>query len=167
MITFEEYVRLRGARLVGLARLLVHDRHLAEDLVQEVLGRAFARWNKIVKFGEPDAYVRRMLVNAHISRQRRRSSSELAVGDVADRADRTDVGGAAVERDAAWRLLAELPPKQRATLVLRYYEDLDDAAIAEILDCSPSTVRTQAMRALATLRRHLDVPAALARGGER
>lgn len=165
MITFEEYVRLRGARLVGLARLLSYDRHLAEDLVQEVLGRAFVRWNRIVKGGDPDAYVRRMLVNANISRLRRRPSRELATGDVADRADRTDIGAAAAERDAAWRLVATLPPKQRATLVLRYYEDLDDAGIAEILECSPSTVRTQAMRALATLRQRMDVPAALTRGG--
>jgi RNA polymerase sigma-70 factor (sigma-E family) len=165
VVTFDEYVRLRGARLVQLARLLVSDRHLAEDLVQEVLGRAFARWRKITNGGDPDVYVRRMLVNAHISWRRRKSSSELAVDTVADRSDGVDVGHDAAERDAAWRLVAELPPKQRAAVVLRYYEDLDDAAIAEILECSAVTVRTQIMRGLATLRQRLSAPPAFTRGG--
>jgi RNA polymerase sigma factor (sigma-70 family) len=96
-----------------------------------------------------------MLVNAHATWRRRRSSHEIATGDIGDRVDPADPGAAAAERDAAWRLVAELPPRQRATLVLRYFDDLDDAAIAAILDCSPVTVRTQAMRALATLRERL------------
>ena len=161
MITFDDYVRLRGARLVQLARLLVRDRHLAEDLVQEVLGKAFVRWQKIVKDGDPDLYLRRMLINANASWWRRRSSGELATGRIADRSDRVDIATQTAERDAAWRLVAQLPPKQRAAVVLRFYEDLDDAAIAEILQCSPVTVRTQTMRALATLRQRLGAPPAL------
>jgi RNA polymerase sigma-70 factor (sigma-E family) len=155
VVTFDDYVRLRGERLVRLARLLSHDRHHAEDLVQEVLAKAFVRWRKIAGVGDPDLYVRRMLINAHASWRRRRSTGELAVSDVGERADGTDVGAEAASRDAAWRLVAALPLKQRATLVLRYYEDLDDATIAEILQCSPATVRSQSMRALATLRRQL------------
>lgn len=152
MVSFDDYVRLRGARLVQLARLLIRDRHLAEDLVQEVLGKAYVRWGRITKGGDPDVYVRRMLVNAHASWRRRRSNRELATGTVTDRSDSFDVGHDTAERDAAWRLVVLLPPKQRAAVVLRYYEDLDIATIAEILECSTVTVRTQIMRALTTLR---------------
>jgi DNA-directed RNA polymerase specialized sigma24 family protein len=106
-----------------------------------------------------------MLVNAHVSWRRKRSSTEVADGaarvvGAGDRAvgrdgDVGDVGAETVEREAVWRLITRLPPKQRVTVVLRYYEDLDDVAIAEILGCSPVTVRTHAMRALATLRGRL------------
>jgi RNA polymerase sigma-70 factor (sigma-E family) len=164
VVTFDDYVRLRGTRLVGLARLLVRDRHLAEDLVQQVLEKAFVRWDKIAKGGDPDLYVRRMLINTNISWWRRKSNNELVTGTIADRPDRADVGSTVVDRDAAWRLVAQLPPKQRAAVVLRYYEDLDDAAIAEILQCSAVTVRTQTMRALATLRQRLGTPQALIQG---
>jgi RNA polymerase sigma-70 factor (sigma-E family) len=159
VITFDEYVRLHGARLVRLARLLVRDRHLAEDLVQEVLAKAFVRWSRVAGAGNPDVYLRRMLVNATISWRRRRSSREIAVAvdSIEGRADGADIGAAMAERDAAWRLVAALPPRQRATIVLRYFEDLDDATIADILECSTATVRSQAMRALATLRKHSTV----------
>jgi RNA polymerase sigma-70 factor (sigma-E family) len=158
MVTFDDYVRLKGERLVRLARLLVRDRYLAEDLVQEVLGKAFARWGRIVAGGDPDVYLRRMLVNANNSWWRRRSASELATGEVEwEVADPVDVGQESAERDAVWRIVAGLPAKQRAAVVLRYYEDLDDATIAEILGCSAVTVRTQTMRALATLRARMEV----------
>ena len=167
MITFDDYVRLRGARLVQLARLLIRDRHLAEDLVQEVLSKAFVRWKKISAGGDPDVYVRRMLINGNISWWRRRSSSEIVTGTIADRSDDTDLGDRAAGRDAAWRLIADLPPKQRATIVLRYYEDLSDEHIAEILEISPVTVRSQAMRALEKLRRRLETAPASIEGGKR
>jgi len=73
-----------------------------------------------------------------------------------ERADRGDLSAEAAERDAVWRLIVRLPAKQRITVVLRFYEDLDDTAIAEILGCSPATVRTHTMRALTALRQHLD-----------
>jgi RNA polymerase sigma-70 factor (sigma-E family) len=159
-VTFDDYVRARGPALVRLARLIAGDRHLGEDLVQEVLTKAYPRWNKIVSGGQPDVYLRRMLVNAHVSWRRKRSSTEVADGaervERNDTAGRTDISAETVERDALWRLITRLPPKQRVTIVLRFYEDLDDAAIAEIMDCSPTTVRTHAMRALAALRRHVD-----------
>ena len=164
MVTFDDYVRLRGARLVQLARLLVRDPHLAEDLVQEVLGKAFVRWKSIVKLGDPDQYVRKMLVNANIDRWRRKSSSELATGMIAERAGRSDISQEAADRDATWRLVSQLPSKQRAAVVLRYYEDMDDASIADILNCSTVTVRSQVMRALATLREQLGKQPALNSG---
>jgi RNA polymerase sigma-70 factor (sigma-E family) len=156
-VTFEEYVATRGPALVRLARLLTGDDHRGEDLAQDVLARVYVHWRRVARSGRPDVYVRRMLVNANASWWRRRSSREVAVGagaiaTVAERSVTSDVDAAAVERDLMWRLILTLPARQRAVLVLRYYEDLDDAAIAEILDCSAVTVRTHAMRALATLR---------------
>jgi RNA polymerase sigma-70 factor (sigma-E family) len=155
-VTFDDYVRLRGPALVRLARLITGDRHLGEDLVQEVLIRAYPRWSRILAGGRPDVYLRRMLVNAHISWRRRRSSREAA-DPRPERPDPPvpgDVGAEAAERDAVWRLIVRLPPKQRVAIVLRFYEDLDDTVIAEILGCAPVTVRTHIMRALASLRQH-------------
>jgi DNA-directed RNA polymerase specialized sigma24 family protein len=77
-VTFDDYVRVRGPALVPLARLIAGDRHLGEDLVQEVLTRAYPRWNKILSGGRPDVYLRRMLVNAHVSGRRKRSSGEAS-----------------------------------------------------------------------------------------
>ncbi len=151
-MTFEEFVVTRGPALVRLARLLTGDDHRAEDLVQDVLARAYVRWRRIMRADRPDNYVRRMLVNANASWWRRRSSGEIAVAAVDDRAAGHDIGAEAAERDAMWRLIVRLPERQRAVLVLRYYEDLDDTSIAELLDCSAATVRTHAMRGLATLR---------------
>lgn len=160
-MTFEDYVVARGPALVRLARLLTGDSHRAEDLVQEALGRAYARWRSISRMDRPDVYVRRILVNVNSSWWRRRSSHETPVTSELMTAalDHSaacrvsgDMGAAAAERDAMWRLVTALPPRQRAVLVLRYYEDLDDGTIAEILDCTTTTVRTHTMRALAALR---------------
>jgi RNA polymerase sigma-70 factor (sigma-E family) len=151
-VEFDDYVRLRGAALVRLGRLLVGDRQLGEDLAQDVLARAFARWDRIAKLDAPEAYLRRMLINAAISRSRRAASREIAIAAAPDLPARGDLGSDAAERDAMWRLVRSLPPKQRAAVVLRFYEDLDDASIALLLNCSAVTVRTQITRALATLR---------------
>lgn len=158
-MTFEEYVSSRGPALVRLARLLTGDEHRAEDLTQDVLARAYLHWRKIARADRPDVYVRRMLVNANTSWWRRRSNRELATAEFAERAGRGDLGGEAADRDEMWRLIRALPDRQRAVLVLRYYEDLDDATIAQILDCSPVTVRTHAMRALTHLRERFAAPA--------
>jgi RNA polymerase sigma-70 factor (sigma-E family) len=154
-VTFEEYVVARGPALVRLARLLAGNDHRAEDLVQDVLARAYPRWARICRTEQPDLYLRRMLVNANVSWWRRRSNRELAVAEIVDRPLPDDLGAIAVERDAMWQQVVALPARQRAVLVLRYYEDLDDTAIAEILCCSNATVRTHAMRAIATLRARL------------
>ncbi|MGY0004674.1 SigE family RNA polymerase sigma factor [Micromonospora sp. I033] len=161
---FDDYVRTRGAVLVRLARLLTGDRHRGEDLAQEVLARAFVRWDHI-SAGNPEAYLRRMLVNAAITRWRRLSSREIVVGDTGDHASRVDLESDVVERDVLWRCVRQLPVKQRAAVVLRYYEDLDDVSIAELLDCSTVTVRTQVKRALATLRAKVGADAAVYTNG--
>ncbi len=163
-MTFEEYAYTRGPALIRLARLLTGDEHRAEDLAQDVLARAYARWPRIARMGQPDRYVRRMLVNAHHSWWRRLSNRETTVPAPADRPGRTDEATEIAERDALWRLVTELPPRQRTVIVLRYYEDLDDAAIADIMHCSTGTVRTHAKRALTTLRGRQEPTAARALG---
>ncbi|MEV6928747.1 SigE family RNA polymerase sigma factor [Dactylosporangium sp. NPDC051485] len=151
---FDDFVRQRGAALVRLGHLLTGDRHLGEDLTQDVLAKAFVRWKRI-KADPPDPYLRRMLVNAAISRRRLASSQEVVMAEPTETPGRDDLGAEAVERDAVWRLISTLPPKQRAAVVLRYYEDLDDTAIAAMLDCSRETVRSQVKRALDALRARL------------
>ena len=150
--SFEEYVAVRGAALVRFAILLTGDVHRAEDLVQDALAKAYLRWRSIRRADRPDVYVRRLLVNASRSWWRRRTNRELPVERTAERPAPGDLGAESAERDAMRRLIATLPHRQRAVLVLRYYEDLDDATIAEILDCTLTTVRTHAYRALNTLR---------------
>jgi RNA polymerase sigma-70 factor (sigma-E family) len=147
-VTFDEYVLARGAALVRLARLLTADEHLAEDLVQEVLAKAYVRWRRIDAQDRPDLYIRRMLVNAHHSWWRRAVNREIPVEAVGDATADGDFAGRAVERDALWRLVEALPARQRTVIVLRYYEDYDDATIADFLHCSTGTVRTHAKRAL-------------------
>jgi RNA polymerase sigma-70 factor (sigma-E family) len=153
-VTFEEYVLTRGPALVRLARLLVADDDRADDLVQDVLAKAYPRWSRIARADDPDRYVRRMLVNARNSwwrrAVRRREVSVAALDSVP-----ADSGVDSADRDALWQLVAALPARQRDALVLRYYEDLDDAAIADILGCSAVTVRTHVMRGIAGLRANL------------
>lgn len=151
-MTFEEYAYARSSALIRLARLLSGDEHRAEDLVQDVLARAYASWGRISRTDHPDLYVRRMLVNAQHSWWRRRSSREITVAAVTERPALTDEAAEVAQRDMLWRLVRALPARQRTVIVLRYYEDLDDLAIAEIMNCSTGTVRTHAKRALTALR---------------
>jgi RNA polymerase sigma-70 factor (sigma-E family) len=152
-VTFEEYVLVRGVALVRFARLLTGDEHRAEDLVQDVLAKAYLQWRRVGGLDRPDLYVRRMVVNAHHSWRRRRANQELTVAAVQDSPTARDAATESAERDAVWRLVRQLSPRQRTVIVLRYYEDYDDATIADLLQCSQGTVRTQAMRALAKLQR--------------
>ncbi len=163
-MTFEEFVHSRGAALVRFARLLTGDEHRADDLVQEVLAKAFVQWRRVAAAERPDVYVRRMLVNANTSWWRRRSNGEITVAEPTPAAAVADIGTEIAARDELWRMVLDLPIRQRAVLVLRYYEDLDDVSIAEILGCSTVTVRTTALRGLTTLRaRHHPDPVDLPR----
>jgi RNA polymerase sigma-70 factor (sigma-E family) len=148
---FEELVVSRGAALLRFALMLCGDAQLAEDLVQTVLARAYRRWSSIERTAQPEAYLKKMLVNEHLSWRRRLSSRELPTSLTTEVA-LLDCSAAQASRDAAWALLARLPRRQRAVLVLRYYEDLSDEQIADVLGCGISTVRSNASRALATLR---------------
>ena len=152
-LDFEEFVALRGPALVRLARGLLKDPHLAEDVVQDVLARALLQWARVSAARDVDAYVRRMVVNACTSWFRRAARRERVTDQplVLDRpvGDRTDQF---VDRDLLLALLRRLPTKQRAVLVLRHYEGLPDADIARMLNCSEVTVRSNAHRGLARLR---------------
>jgi RNA polymerase sigma-70 factor (sigma-E family) len=155
---FEDYVTARGAALVRFAVVLTGDDHRAEDIVQDVLARAYLKWDRILRVDTPDIYVRRMIVNASRSWWRRPSNRELPVERPADRpAPAGDLSTRVVERDSMWRLIATLSPRQRAVLALRYYEDLDYDTIGRILHCSPATVRVHALRALSHLRDRFEV----------
>lgn len=159
---FEDYVAARGQALLRFAYVLTGDAHVAEDLVQSSLADAYRHWRKVSRAEHPDAYVRRVVVNTHLGWRRRRSWFERPTGENLDQlvADHAD---AVAARDTSRRLLDDLPPRARTVLVLRYYADLDDAAIAELLGLSPSSVRATASRALAALRhQHAQPPHAAA-----
>lgn len=154
----EGYAALVAARapaLLRLAVMLTGDRVAAEDLLQATLLRTQRHADRIVAMDAPAAYLRTAMLHEHVSgvrRLRRRvpttplEGHDPVVGDATAASDR---------RDATWRLLATLPRQQRAVLVLRFYEDLPDREIAEALGCSEATVRSNASRALATLRTRL------------
>jgi RNA polymerase sigma-70 factor (sigma-E family) len=150
-VTLDEFVLARGAALIRFARLLTGDEHLAEDLVQDVLVKAYVKWSRIGDHDHPDLYVRRMLINAHHSWWRRAVNREIPVDAVRDSESGRDTADEAAERDVLWRLVRTLPLRQRTVIVLRYYEDYDNATIAELMNCSEGTVRTHARRALDSL----------------
>ena len=151
--SFDDFVVNRGPALLRFAYLLTGDRHRAEDLVQEVLAKVHQRWGRIERAEGAEFYVRTALVRQNISWWRRRSArSEQPVAEVPDGTATGDGEQALAARDEMWALLATLPRRQRAVLVLRFYEDLPDDRIAEVLGCSPVNVRVQASRALARLR---------------
>jgi len=157
-VTFEQFISTRLPGLLRQAVVLTGDRELAQDVVQEVLARAQVKWRQIAKADSPDAYVRRMVVNEYLSWRRSWAVRNVrAVGERLDaigdaRASERDHAQRVVDSDELWTRLATLPRKQRAVLVLRYYEQLDDVAIADLLDCAPATVRSNASKALKNLR---------------
>ena len=148
---FEEFMTSRWAGLVRLAFGLTGDRWLAEDLAQTALASAYASWWRVRRADDPDAYVRRILINASKRRLRRRRVSEQPAA-TAPEAAVSDPTISVDERSALLGALQGLPPRQRAVVVLRYWEDLTDAQAGALLGCSASTVRSQAARALAKLR---------------
>jgi RNA polymerase sigma-70 factor (sigma-E family) len=158
--SFDEFVAAAATRLLTLAMLLSGGhRAEAEDLLQDVLERAYRRWPRIGHCRCPEPYVRKMLVNAAVDRGRRlrRRPEEPLTLDLADPLA-SDQAGQAADRDLLLRALAGLGPRQRTVLVLRYFEDLSEAQIAAMLGCSVGTVKSQASRALARLRELAGAP---------
>jgi RNA polymerase sigma-70 factor (sigma-E family) len=152
--SFEEYVAVSSGRLLRFAYVLCGDRHLAEDLVQDVLARAHRRWSRI-EAEHPDTYLNSAIVRAHLSWRRRRASTEKILAEPPEPglgASSPDFATRLAARDELWGRMSTLSRSQRAVLVLRYYEDLDDHRIAEVLGCAPATVRVHAARALGSLR---------------
>jgi RNA polymerase sigma-70 factor (sigma-E family) len=150
---FEAWMTARQPALLRTAYLLTGDAHAAEDLVQTVLARLYLAWERIRDREHVDAYARRALVNEHRSAWRRPFRRREVV------TDRPPEHGVAHEfddrHDVLWAFVCSLPPRQRAVVVLRYYEELSEAETADALGISVGTVKSQASRALAALRDRL------------
>ena len=154
-LTYEEFADVRLGALLRYAVMLTGDPHQAQDLVQETMVRVQLNWRRVARADSPERYVRRMLTNQYLDWRRGswvRRVLLRAEPDEAFRVSPIDHAQTAVDRDQVWTWLSRLPKAQRAALVLRYYEDLPDAEIAEILGCAVGTVRSSISRALATLR---------------
>jgi RNA polymerase sigma-70 factor (sigma-E family) len=146
---FEEFVAGASPRLVRTAYLLTRDAGHAEDLLQASLTKAWLAWRRVK--GDPEPYVRRIMVNTYATWWRRRWRNEEPTDVLPERVG--PVPQAAVdEHDWLWRLLGTLPRRQRAVLVLRFYEDLTEAQVAHVLGVSVGTVKSQTSKALARLR---------------
>ena len=143
---FQAYVAARGAGWERYAYALTGDAHRAQDLVQTVLLQAYRRWPRIAAVEHRDAYIRRMMTNSYLGWRRRNRNWEIPTGDLPEPENSPDPAIGVVDRDELGRALRELSPHQRAVLVLRHVEGLDDEAIAQIVGCSVGTVRGHASR---------------------
>ena len=152
---FEEYVATRGRALERYAFVLAGDAHLAQDLTQTALVKAYRRWSWVARADSPDHYVRRILTTSVIDHTRKRSSTERPTDGVPDGVGGHDPAQVTVVRDQLRRGLTSLTARQRAVLVLRIFEGYDDDAIADVLHCSPTTVRSHASRGLERMRTFL------------
>lgn len=157
---FAEFAAARAGALYRAAYLMIGDHALAEDLVQEALTKTYVAWPRLRDKGNAEAYARKVITTTAITWWRRRSWSaekprddvpEVAVGDHSDR-----IG----DHDAMWAELQSLPPRQRAAIVLRYYEDLTERETAAAMGCTIGTVKSQVFAGLAKLRARLG-PAAV------
>lgn len=151
---FEQFAERELRGLLRYATMLTADPELARDLVQDVLLKAHAHWDRVSTADYPSLYVKAMLTRAHLSWRRRWSVRHVLLGfdPASPDVEVVDHGDAVVDRLVLWDQLATLPRQQRAVLVLRYYEQLTDAETADVLGCAEGTVRGYASRALATLR---------------
>ena len=151
---FREFVAARSGALLRTAYLLAGDWATAEDLLQISLTKTFLAWKRLGRIEAVEPYTRRVLVNTATSWWRRRWHGERPT-DVLPESATADGLEERLERDALWRHVRELPTRQRAVLVLRFYEDLSEADTARLLGVSVGTVKSQCSRALATLRQRL------------
>ena len=145
-----DFVRARYPQLLRRGYLLTGSQLAAEDLVQEALARCCAAWRRH-PVTEPDAYVQRVMVNVLISHSRLRRLREEVTANVPEAAD-SDLTSQHADRDAVWRALQETAPRQRAVLVLRFYEGMTETEIAASLDITVGTVRSQTAKGLTRLR---------------
>jgi RNA polymerase sigma-70 factor (ECF subfamily) len=151
---FGRFVAARGRALCRTAYLLTGDWQVGEDLVQEALTRTYLRRRRLRSQAALEPYARKVLVSLYLSSRRRHWHRELPFAAVPDRAS-DGLLGAAEDRRGLWPELLALSAQQRAVLVLRYFEDLTEAEIAAILQCSPGSVKTHAARGLDRLRKSL------------
>ena len=155
---FATFYATAWPRLLRTTYAVAGDRQLAEDALQAALAKAYAAWPRVSRAGDPFAYVRRIAINAALAQHRKaHRRRETTVDRLPDRPAPTVADP--LERDSVLRAVRSLPPRQRAVVVLRYYEDLTEQQIADVLGCRPGTVKSQASAALASLRTSLaDLP---------
>jgi len=150
---FRDFVVRRSPDLLRTAYLLTGDRGHAEDLLQTALLKTYRHWNRLRDKDDPMAFVRRVMATSQAMSWRQRRVDEFVTDQAPERAatqHRPEAGD-----DEMWLALARLPPRMRAVLVLRYWEDLSEAETARVLDCSIGTVKSQASRGLTRLRTQL------------
>ena len=151
---FAEFVGARWASLYRLAYLLAASPTGAEDLLQTTLEKAYVNWPRISGMEFPEAYVRRMLANTLVSSRRRAWIGEQPWDELPETAG-VSADVPVLDRSLIWPLVCALPDRQRAVIVLRYYEDLSEAQIADALGCAAGTVKSQSSAAIGALRRAL------------
>jgi RNA polymerase sigma-70 factor (sigma-E family) len=157
---FDEFVRARWGSTVRLAVGLTLDHGYAEDLAQEALAKLWFRWDRVAD-GNPDAYLRKIVLNTFLSRRRRKwwgehATAELPESEAGQPVDAGTDTRRVDDRDALKQALRTVSPKQRVVIFLRYAEDLPEQEVAELLGCSVGTVKSHASRGLAVLRKTLD-----------
>jgi len=151
---FRDFVAARSAALLRSAYLLAGDWATAEDLLQTALTKTYLAWRRLGEIEAVEPYARRVLVNTATSWWRRRWHGERPTEFLPERAV-ADATEEQLDRDLLWKHVKALPARQRAVLVLRFYEDMSEAQTAELLEISPGTVKSQTSRALGTLRQRL------------
>jgi RNA polymerase sigma-70 factor (sigma-E family) len=153
---FTDFVAEHGGHLLRTACLVTGDAHLGEDLLQTALAKAYGAWAKVRSADHPAAYVRRLMINAHLSWVRRLTNTERVLETFPDTAS-GDLQSAHAESDEMRRALLRLTPRVRTAVVLRYFDDLSEVETAQLMGCSRSTVNNHVSRGLAALR-HLLTP---------
>ncbi len=149
---FERFVRDRTATLFQTAFLLTGNRYEAEELLQDTLVRLYPKWAKVRAAAEPVAYVRRSVANRYVSTRRSPAARTASRWELPDGWDGADLAETVAVSATVWQLLALLPDRQRAALVLRYFHDLPEADVADALGCRPSSVRSLVSRGIAAMR---------------
>ena len=149
---FTDFMHGRWSQLVRLGYGLTGDRQLAEDLAQTAFAKAYASWGRVSRADNPDAYLRRIVVNANTARFRKIRVAEVLTAVVPELVAAADAAEPRGDRDALQAALIQLPYGQRAAVVLRYWLDLSETETAAILGCSVGNVKSQTSRALVKLR---------------
>jgi RNA polymerase sigma-70 factor (sigma-E family) len=153
---FRKFMHARWPAMVRLAYALTGDQGHAEDVAQTAFARAYASWPRVSRAGNPEAYVRRIVINENLNRFRKHRVAERLTGMLPE-SSTPDATRESDERSALIAALQQLGPRQRAVVVLRYWLDLSETEVATALGCSVGTVKSQASRALASLRQSADL----------
>jgi RNA polymerase sigma-70 factor (sigma-E family) len=149
---FREFVAARSAAMLQSAWLLTGQQANGQDLLQTALAKTYPRWERLERQDAAEAYVRRVMVSLFISSRRRRWTGERPTGELPERPEIRDAYADAELRTDVARALDALPRRQRAVIVLRFFDDLTEAQVATAMSCSIGTVKSQTAKALAKLR---------------